>query len=111
MQSRATRSRSRSTTGARSSSSKTRTSPAPGPDAVRAPRRSVEPDALPAELRLEPGDVQPVEGLVVPDREGRGDARALAADRAAHHVPGRRVGDLVAADRPARDDEVCRPGL
>src|SRR5262245_28397059 len=88
-----------SPTAARSSSRRARRPATEGDPGVRPGQRvasacpgSVEPDALAAELRLDPRDVEPLERLVLAERDSGRDAGALAADRAAHHVPGRRVG-------------------
>ena len=51
--------------------------------------------------------LEPVERPVGPEGDRGRDARTLAADGAAHHVPGGGVRDLVAADRPPGDDEIA----
>ena len=101
------------------SSCRIRRSPAPAPTIAAANRAAPQPSvavtpgvditgsgrpgvpAPPAPRRC------PIDRAARPlQRDRRGDARALAADRAAHHVAHRGVDDLVAADAAAGDQQI-----
>src|SRR5215218_497190 len=71
---------------------------------------SVDTDALAFELGLDGGDVERAEVAVRAEGDGGGDAGALTDHGAAGHVAYGRVGDAVAADAAAGEDQVAARG-